>query len=76
MNVTFLLDGITVGSYVRTDVSSGWLYNQSIFTSNQLSNTEHHIQVKPLAGSNSSFLAFDYFSYEYAMFTDRVFTVL
>lgn len=64
MNVTFTLDGEAVGSYYRTEVTPGWVYNQSIFTSDELENQEHALVIQPLPGINSSFLAFDYFSYE------------
>ena len=64
MNLTFILDGATVGSYSRTEVTSGWVYNQSIFTSDQLENRVHTFVVQPLAETDSSFLAFDYFTYE------------
>ena len=66
MNVSITVDGVRVGLYNRTEVSSGWLYNQSIFTSGELENKTHTIVVQPLPlGKSSSFLAFDYFMYEY-----------
>lgn len=67
MNITSILDCKTVGEYQRKTVApNGWIYNQSIFTSDLLENTEHLFVVLPQAssGSDATFLVFDYFSYE------------
>ena len=64
-NVTFTLDGELAGSLERTANTTGpWLYNQTLFSSQQLENKEHTLIVQPQLGKGSSFFAFDYFIYE------------
>ena len=67
MNLTFNIDGNTVGQYTRDTNTVDWVYNSSVFDSPKLANGLHTLVVQSLPGTglhNSSFLAFDYFQYE------------
>lgn len=64
MNMSFMLDGNTVGRFERTSSGSDWTYNFPVYTASNLENKEHTFVVQPRADVNTSFLVFDYFTYE------------
>ena len=64
MNLSFILDGQPVGVFERTTQGDDWIYNSTVFDSNQLENKEHTFVVQPRADVDTSFVAFDYFAYE------------
>ena len=64
MNMTFTLDGQPVGNYQRTTNTQDWVYNAAVFTSETFASAEHTLVIEPQPGTDSSFLAFDYASYE------------
>ena len=75
MNVTFQLDGNTVGfyKYSPSTTTEDWTYHQNVFSTSGLKNEEHIFAISPQGqdgdrGANyyvdSSFLVFDYITYE------------
>ena len=66
MDMTFTLDGQVSGRFARpTSLEPAWTYNFSVWDSQNLDNREHNLTVTPLPGDDSSFLALDYFRYQY-----------
>lgn len=59
VNVTFSIDGSLYGLYEHIpDTSSTVLYNQLVFSTTDLVNTDHNIEIRA-SGSNASLILFD-----------------
>ena len=77
MNMTFQLDGETVGSFARNATTNDWAYNYPVFNQSGLENVQHTFVISPQGQDgnssrynvtpylfDSSFLPFDYITYE------------
>ena len=79
MNMTFQLDGQSVGTYSRlaSPTATTWTYNQNVFSTSGLQNAAHTFVISPQGQDgdpsqfpvnpylyDSSFLVFDYITYE------------
>ncbi|KIP11544.1 hypothetical protein PHLGIDRAFT_455356 [Phlebiopsis gigantea 11061_1 CR5-6] len=66
-NMSFILDGQSFWAFQRTAVQDQWVYHSPVFNKSGLDNTEHTFVLSPQGqdGLQSSYLVFDYISYEY-----------
>lgn len=66
MNTTFELDGAYVGSMEEIAATNEWTYNVSVLSKDGLENKEHTLVISPQGqdGKMSSYLVFDYITYE------------
>ena len=63
-NMTFSLDGETVGKFVQTPTfPSGFQYNVPVYANQSLENTNHELVIKAAAGQHPSLILFDYVVY-------------
>ncbi|GJE97714.1 hypothetical protein PsYK624_139350 [Phanerochaete sordida] len=65
MNVSFILDGKTVGTFERSASGTDWTYNYPVHSESNLENKQHTFVVQPRADVDTSYLVFDYFTYEF-----------
>ncbi|GJE97713.1 hypothetical protein PsYK624_139340 [Phanerochaete sordida] len=65
MNVSFVLDDNTVGKFERIASGDDWTYNYPVYSVSNLENRQHTFVVQPRADVNTSYLVFDYFTYEF-----------
>lgn len=64
VNATFHLDGELVGTFDATAAGTDWSYNQTVLSKDGLENKQHSFVIQPHGDVNSSYIAFDYISYE------------
>lgn len=65
MNMTFQLNGKMNGSFERVADTKEWTYNYTVYSITGLENKEHTFAIQPRGDVNTSYLVFDYFTYEY-----------
>ncbi|EKM53887.1 uncharacterized protein PHACADRAFT_209731 [Phanerochaete carnosa HHB-10118-sp] len=65
MNMSFILDDDTVGKFERTASGTDWTYNYPVFSTSNLENKQHTFVVQPRADVNTSYMVFDYFTYDF-----------
>lgn len=65
-NLTILLDGEDVGSYVHVPTaSSDFQYDVPVYVNTSLSNTQHVLSLQAKGDTNSTIILFDYVIYTY-----------
>lgn len=66
-NISFELDGVSADTLAYNPNPSGptYLYNQTVFSKTDLSNTDHTLVIAAVQGSGPSLLLFDWAIYTY-----------
>ncbi|EIN10606.1 hypothetical protein PUNSTDRAFT_112429 [Punctularia strigosozonata HHB-11173 SS5] len=65
-NMTFTLDGDLVGTYFHEpSTSTDFEYNVPVYTNKSMDNVQHTLKLEAQAGTNGSYLSFDYAIYTF-----------